>query len=404
MAFRSEPLSVHPFRSSSSSSSAAAPVFVRQSDHQAHHLSRDESTLDESTRAYRTTALRQSNGTPKSAVQSWKNRQAFHPGIRPSTLASQPVLVRAYSGGPEDSSPAPTMSLRRSFPFVRGSRPQRRVPMFPSDEEFSIDGILRAIEPNIRTTLDSIGEICGRSKLSLANEYGSHIAPLGEIRAPPGGLLTVEETSSDHERQASDNVVIYDDENSVTDGRDHISFSHYGYFEHARPPMTTAPPYRGFQRATLPAGDVSSMPGESTTLRSARFNPISDPNAALRPSATSGESTSQRRSYGRALLGRELGSDRTQGILTPALVSEILLDAQADGRPGADILGDRRNSPGGAHQPSTIVDVRALFGWLMHFAGHGTDSGESNLTAEMRLRAMLERPREQVLSDVHSIG
>ena len=33
---------------------------------------------------------------------------------------------------------------------------------------------------DVKAEIDSIAEICGRSKLSLANEYGSHLPPHGE--------------------------------------------------------------------------------------------------------------------------------------------------------------------------------------------------------------------------------
>lgn len=413
MDVRSDFLSGPSFRSSASASasSSAAPVDCHR---QTPNLGRYESALDDSARAYRTTALRQLNGTPKPL--SWKNRQANNPGSRSSTLATQPVLVRAYSGGPaENPSPPSKMSLRRSFPFTGSSRTQPRGPEIPSEDEFSIDSILRAIEPNIRGTLDSIGEICGRSKLSLANEYGSHIAPLGEIRAPPGGLVPVEEASSDSERQANDNVVIYDDENGVTDSRDHISFSHYGYFQHGRQPGTASSYGAHHSMHPIPEADVSSTQAQPHTPRSAGFNLGSDPEAALGLPAASRESASKPRSYGRALLGKKAvsGTDQTQGILTPALVSEILLDAQADGhavdsapstaprsgrrspkghtRSRVDAVGDRESSPGEPPKASILGDVQALFGWLTQFAGHGSDSGESKQTAEMRLRMTLER-------------
>ncbi|PLB51884.1 hypothetical protein P170DRAFT_433784 [Aspergillus steynii IBT 23096] len=414
MDVRSDLLSGYSFRSSASASAS-----VDRHRHQPN-FGRYESTLDDSARAYRATALQQLNGAPRPL--SWKNRQTNHSASRSSTLATQPVLVRAYSGGPaEDRSPPSKMSLRRSFPFTGSSRAQQRGPEIPSDEEFSIDSILRAIEPNIRGTLDSIGEICGRSKLSLANEYGSHIAPLGEIRAPPGGLVTVEEASSDNERQANDNVVIYDDENSVTDGRDHISFSHYGYFQHGRQPGMTSSHGAFHSMHPISEADVSSTQAQPLTPRSAGFNPGPDPDVDLGLPAASRESASKPRSYGRALLAKKAvsGTDQTQGILTPALVSEILLDAQADShavgsapsseprrrspkghpRSRVDAVGDRESSSGESPKASVLGDVQALIGWLTQFAGYRADAGESKQTAEMRLRMTLERQNDLVSLD-----
>ncbi|KAL9114746.1 MAG: hypothetical protein Q9227_001425 [Pyrenula ochraceoflavens] len=93
----------------------------------------------------------------------------------------------------------------------------------PPASDFSIEGILNAIQPDIEETIHAIAEIMGRSRLSLANEYGSHMPPQGEIRAQgriPGEntLLPVEEASASNERLAADNVIIMDEDNSVVDG------------------------------------------------------------------------------------------------------------------------------------------------------------------------------------------
>ncbi|OJI88247.1 hypothetical protein ASPTUDRAFT_196578 [Aspergillus tubingensis CBS 134.48] len=356
---------------------------------------RYEPALDESSRAHRTTTLRQLNGNP--GTSSWRNHNRSATS-RPSTSASQPVLVRAYSGGPHDtSSTSTTMPSRRSFPFIGGSRSQRRGPALPSEDDFSIDGILRAIEPNIRQTLDSIGEICGRSRLSLANEYGSHIAPLGEIRAPPGGLVTVEEASSDHERQ-SDNVVIYDDENSVADGRDHSSLSQYRHWDGRRPST-------GFPFRTPFSGAGSSSQAPPSTPRSplALHAPAEEPALGALPTR---QFASKPNSGGRTLLGTQTQSG--SNILTPALVSEVLLDAQAEANAtssseiprGQELLGPSAIDSSAGYRgwipPSLVAEVQALLSWLQYGAvAAGSDARQA--TAEMRLRAMLER--DQTISN-----
>ncbi|KAL2825942.1 hypothetical protein BDW59DRAFT_145642 [Aspergillus cavernicola] len=327
--------------------------------------------LDDTTRAYRTTALRQLNGHPKPLSRKTRQAASHSAGGRSSSLASQPVLVRAYSGGSDDNSGPSMMPTRRSFLFPGTTSSQRRGPELPSDEEFSIDGILQAIEPNIRGTLDSIGEICGRSKLSLANEYGSHIAPLGEIRAQPGGLLPVEEASSDHEGY-SDNVVIYDDE--AADGREHSPFSNYTFFDALLPPIS-APPQ-----------SVSASPSGQTQP--------DEPDLESLP--TTREFASKPKAGGRALLGTDESDvdDRVQNILTPALVSEILLDAQANGRLNSDIPDQLPQTAGSrCIDPSKPSDVQSLFRWLKHAAWSDSTESEQQ-TAESRLRAMLERQTE----------
>ncbi|KAL2803175.1 hypothetical protein BJX63DRAFT_412827 [Aspergillus granulosus] len=341
--------------------------------------------LDDSTRAYRTTALRHLNGNPKPL--SWKTRQPANnsgsSGSRSSSLASQPVLVRSYSKGPDENSGPSKMPTRRSFLFPRTSistsHSQRQEPELPSDEEFSIDGILRAIEPNIRSTLDSIGEICGRSKLSLANEYGSHIAPLGEIRAPPGGLLPVEEASSDNEGYSGDNVVIYDDENA--DGQEYSPFSNYTFFDTLLPSM--------------------SGPSRAIDTHGPSGHPAPDEDA-IDSFPTTREFASKPRAGGRALLATSTETDvddKVQTILTPAVVSEILLDAQANGHVLNPDLPDPPQSPGASSrwsEPTKPSDMQSLFRWLKQAAWN--DGGDNeHQTAEMRLRAMLERQTEQAI-------
>ncbi|RMZ45862.1 hypothetical protein AFCA_007800 [Aspergillus flavus] len=368
---------------------------------------RYESAVDDSARAYRTTALR--HLSENSRPLAWNHGQVTQTGGGHPTSPSQPVLVRAYSGGPGDSAKTSKMSLRRSFPFTSRAETPRRGPELPSDEDFSIDGILRAIEPNIRHTLDSIGEICGRSKLSLANEYGSHIAPLGEIRAPPSGLMPVDEASSEHERQANDNVVIYDDDHSVMDGRDHRSPMQFGFMENAR--QSTVSRNAGFQSMPPYYGaDGSSVQVHPDTPRSMGFNTTVDSASALGPLPATREIASRPKSCGRVLLATNAESstdDRRRLIQTPALVSEVLLDAHANGHPlGTEptimqsqaLFGSNSDSDVVRRswgQPAVGLSVLAdVFGWLKYAVRDGSDSGQTLPTAEMRLRAMLERQRD----------
>jgi hypothetical protein len=104
----------------------------------------------------------------------------------------------------------------------------------PPISDFTIDGILSAIQPDIEGTLDAIAEIMGRSRLSLANEYDSHMPPQGEIRASSrSALLPVEEASSINEQLAEDNVIIVPEDASLIDGS-HIGSAAYGLLERLR--------------------------------------------------------------------------------------------------------------------------------------------------------------------------
>lgn len=94
-----------------------------------------------------------------------------------STTPGQPVLVRTYDG---------KMNVLR--PSARQTRlPGDRIRNLPPPSAFSFQEILAAIDPEIRASIDSIAEICGRSKLSLSNEYGAHRPPQGELNRPGGG-------------------------------------------------------------------------------------------------------------------------------------------------------------------------------------------------------------------------
>ncbi|KAL8790142.1 MAG: hypothetical protein Q9195_006522 [Heterodermia aff. obscurata] len=123
----------------------------------------------------------------------------------PST-SSQPVLVKSYSA--PESSQKPNMGKRRK-PSVETSE-------LPSPESFSFQDILREIDPEIQVSIDAIAEVYGRSKLSLADEYGSHRPPLGgldilaasdqadAIEAIQGSRLEpVEESTPSHSRRHS---------------------------------------------------------------------------------------------------------------------------------------------------------------------------------------------------------
>jgi len=59
-----------------------------------------------------------------------------------------------------------------------------RTDQLPAADDFSFSAILRAVDPEIRDAIDAIAEICARSRMSLADEYDSHLPPQGEITGP----------------------------------------------------------------------------------------------------------------------------------------------------------------------------------------------------------------------------
>lgn len=325
---------------------------------------------------------------------------------RPSTTPSQPVLVRAYSGNAEDTTgKQSTMSARRLFPFT-GSKSSTTShpsgPPLPTAKDFSIENILQAIEPDISGTLNSIAEICGRSRLSLANEYGSHIAPLGEIRAPPGGLVPVEEASASEEREANEGVVAFDDDPSLVDAGGNVHpFSFYRYLESLQ------------QAASVMERNGAGNSGSSTQPNIIRV-PLPNARARAAPPAevpdlpATREIASRTKNTARHLLAKTAvpsqKSPRSRDIATPAVVSEVHLDAQAEGKQvdfDTRCFSPTRPSTSG-HSTSDVWHppeaLRFLLGWLRWGARTPRSEPRDTLqSAECRLRTMLERSAEESL-------
>lgn len=98
-----------------------------------------------------------------------------------SSNSSQPVLVRTYSSPAAD----PGSSNPAKMEKKAKSRMRNRSYDLPPLQSFSFQDILASIDPEVRLSIDAIAEICGRSKLSLADEYGSHRPPQGELTSQP---------------------------------------------------------------------------------------------------------------------------------------------------------------------------------------------------------------------------
>ncbi|MCJ1316048.1 hypothetical protein MMC15_001368 [Xylographa vitiligo] len=110
---------------------------------------------------------------PRSSSPTARRR---HAAKAASTTTSAPILV--------NPSPFPTMATTSSprpskHPHHSASsrHPSHALPPLSA---FSFADILASIDMDVKAEIDSIAEICGRSKLSLANEYGSHLPPHGE--------------------------------------------------------------------------------------------------------------------------------------------------------------------------------------------------------------------------------
>lgn len=387
------PQSAWPQGSSGPAPSPGAPV-----SHLPHPRQGD-SRLDESTLARRTTALRQLHGNPKPLSRRPRDNKPITG--RSSTLASQPVLVRSYSPGANASRSARNMSS--------DSQP-RRCEM-PSVDEFNIEAILQAIEPDIRSTLDSIAEICGRSKLSLANEYGSHIAPFGEMHPPLGGLVTVEEASVSSERLGNtddNNVVIVDDENE-----------HYGSTIGLLENLRTTAFATGYRQITqrLNGDRVNAEQSNEHDIVAGEVNPSEVPVVRLEASSE------MSKPVGKALLASASASSTTakqSTITSPAMLSETLLEAQGNRSSWPSVPPDTpqgsptlRATPFSANRQgcfqnqlvdrkSFIREVQDWLDWLKTIAQREKYSEQiiepQTRSAEITLRAVLARDQDQAIA------
>ncbi|KAJ5831960.1 hypothetical protein N7474_000271 [Penicillium riverlandense] len=347
-----------------------------------------QSTTTERETQHRTQREEPPNSGPASSSSSRKPK-----------AATQPVLVRAYSGDAEqnkakDKDSTPKMSPRRLLPFTTGSKGSASSsrappgPPRPSDFDFSIESILQAIDPEIRGTLDSIAEICGRSKLSLSNEYDSHIAPLGEIRAASGGgLVPVEEVSSSAERHADEGgMVTFDDEHAAAaranPGRELHPFSFYGYVESLR------------QSAAAHA--------QSEVRRSIDAQLSATPGMGLPSLPVTREFASKPKNSSKDLLAKHPEHEGHQTQVTPAVVSEVYLDAQADDAGSANNgphVPVAAGTPAAKDGPSGPEVVRSLLGWLRWSARFaGPDLSPRLQSAEGKLRAMLADENPSLLA------
>ncbi len=136
-------------------------------------------------------ALPESNSAQEAALPrlsgtSPPRRKKFEV-VASTSSTSQPVLVRTYSG----SSGRVGSSKQGEMEKNRKSKAKNKPCDLPRLESFSFQDILASIDPDIHLSIDAIAEICGRSKLSLADEYSSHRPPHEELTSLQTDLGTV---------------------------------------------------------------------------------------------------------------------------------------------------------------------------------------------------------------------
>jgi len=166
------------------------------------------SAVSSSQSAVKASKLDQENTQGKSKASSQqvqRTQKNPSPTAPASTSNSQPVLVNPAPLEP--GMPSRATFRRSKAPRASGQFTEESKHDLPPLSAFSFSEILAAIDPDVRSSIDTIAEICGKSKLSLANEYGSHMPPHGDLSGEGGqiereeghglGLEVVEEAASD---------------------------------------------------------------------------------------------------------------------------------------------------------------------------------------------------------------
>jgi hypothetical protein len=276
----------------------------------------------------------------------------------------------------------------------------------PAVEEFGIEAILRAIEPDIRSTLDSIAEICGRSKLSLANEYGSHIAPFGEVNSPSGNLLAIQETAADSAESSTDadgHIVIVDDDNDLYG-------SPLGLLDDLRQ-IALATGYQQTSRVERGNNHTGSARLERTPKSGKQSSELSATRMNEFAATSKSDST--------ALLANTPSKSKLtkpSTITSPALLSETHLDAQGNRSSWPSVPPDTpKGSPtlhtspftgnvGHVQNPvadriSFLAEVQDWLNWLKSIVQRETANRQviysHSYSAENSLRALLVRDQGQ---------
>jgi hypothetical protein len=142
-----------------------------------HSLEGIRSASNPTNSSSHTNSKRDSVSGPASPPTSHKKASKPSPTSQPSG----PVLVNPGTPSSDRKMHMPTSqhSLTRSNHRFKPHSPN--LPPPPSPASFSISSILSSLssDPSAQADIDAIAEICGRSRLSMANEYGSHRSPIG---------------------------------------------------------------------------------------------------------------------------------------------------------------------------------------------------------------------------------
>jgi hypothetical protein len=225
---------------------------------------------------------------------------------------------------------------------------------FPPIHEYSMQGILAAIEEEIEDPINGISEILGRSRLVLADQHDSHLPPQGEIRASSSSLQAVAEASTSVERlaAASDDVLILREDASLVEGS-HTGSAAYGLLERLQ-----AVPRTRHMKSEMPEPASRTV---SASLRnySAPVDLTQEPRPLEAHDRTTVLATPSQSSR-QLLQGQTAQLQTTEHPfrMTNAVVSEIYLSAGANATTVSD---PPVVSEGGRHYPLYSYDYTEIF-------------------------------------------
>lgn len=280
-----------------------------------------------------------------------------------SMIPTQPVTVRVHS--------ADASSHLNRLP--RTTR-MHRTDELPSISEFSMDSILASVTPEIDDTIDAIAEILGKSKLSLANQYDSHLPPQGdlELHTEPA-LVPVEEAHPSDEHSSHDNVIIVPEDASLVEGSQAGSAA-YGLLER----LLALPSAR--QHEVQPSPSYAPRDGVADQQEAHRPNANT---SLLRYNARSGEPVF---SETHLLANANAETDHSPNRCY-----------QRTGLDGLDSMESSHYYPpeaahavcaGYPHNLASVTDIRGLTTWLY---GDRQSTTEMSGGAESKLRTILNQ-------------
>ncbi len=229
------------------------------------------------------------NQVPISRFKSSEDRSTSVP-LSHAVMAAAPVLVREYT--------------TERMPLLRPrTSPTKSLPPVAS---FAFADILRAADgPGFQSAIDGIAEIAAKSRMSLADEYASHMPPLGTITATtPAAVRTQLHVTRPGMRRALTSVP--EGSSGSSEGSRLSKKKRTGLFNFRRQREEQNKPLRtiriGSMGRTISVGGTTAL---ATMLEDSAITPIRGlENDA--PRAT-GTPTTRRRSLAESSLQRLLG-------------------------------------------------------------------------------------------------